>query len=118
MLPQSVNEEDIKLFRPRKWFNGALSLLAYSVWGNLRHQIRITDPLHGIRGLSYKFISELKFNDFGVDADLAMVRHAYKENFTTLEVPVVETQREYGKTHFPAFRTGKSLILYIFRNFI
>ena len=112
MLPDSRNEEDDSFLKHRKWFGLGLSHAAAIRWRNTRVQ-RITDPLHGYRGMSRTFADSLCLLPSGVTADLEMVRHAYKIGARVSEVPVDESEREIGGTHFPAFATGKKLLRYL-----
>lgn len=112
MLPASRNEEDDQILKHRKWFGLGLSQAAALRW---RHGEvpRITDPLHGYRGISRNFADTLKLEPTGVTADLEMVRHAYRIGASVSEVPVDESEREVGGTHFPAYSTGKALLRYL-----
>lgn len=112
MLPESRNEEDDSLLRHRKWFGLGLSQVAALRWRSQSVE-RITDPLHGYRGLSRDFASSLQLLPNGVTADLEMVRHAYKTGARVSEVPVDESERSSGGTHFPAFATGRRLLRYL-----
>lgn len=112
MLTNSVNEEDGKIFRHRKWFGQCLALGAAIRWKRLP-QKRISDPLHGYRGCSRAFAEDLQLQPTGVTADLEMVRQAYISGARYIEIPVVETGREVGGTHFPALRTGRHLLKYL-----
>lgn len=112
MLPASRNEEDDRLIRHRKWFGLFLAQAASLRWNRSRMAV-ISDPLHGYRGCSRAFISGLKLANTGVTADLEMIRHAYETRALVLEVPVDESEREAGGTHFPAFKTGRDLIRYL-----
>lgn len=112
MLPNSKNEEDGQLIRHRKWFGQGLSLAASVRW-NYLGKPRITDPLHGYRGCSRAFTDSLRLRERGVTADLEMVHHAYATGASVSEIPVDESEREVGGTHFPAWRTGKELMRYL-----
>ena len=112
MLPESRNEEDDQVLRHRKWFGLALSHAAALRW-NRNSTTRITDPLHGYRGLSRTFADSLVLRPSGVTADLEMVRAAYCYCVRVTEVPVDESEREIGGTHFPAYSTGKALMRYL-----
>jgi glycosyltransferase involved in cell wall biosynthesis len=114
MLPGATNEEDSQLIRHRKWFGLGLSRAASLRW-NRKGMERITDPLHGYRGCSRSFTDSLILLPTGVTADLEMVRHAYATGARCCEVPVVESEREIGVSHFPAFRTGRALIGFLLR---
>ena len=112
MLPESRNEEDDQFLRHRKWFGMALSHAASIRW-NRKNVPRVSDPLHGYRGLSRSFAENLALQPTGVTADLEMVRAAYRGGARVAEVPVDESEREEGGTHFPAYSTGKSLLRYL-----
>jgi hypothetical protein len=112
MLPSSRNEEDDRVIRHRKWFGIGLGQAASLRW-NRRGATRISDPLHGYRGCSRKFTSSLTLQPTGVTADLEMVRHAYVTGARIAEVPVTESKRVQGGTHFPALSTGRHLVRYL-----
>ena len=115
MLPLSQNEEDFKLFRYRKWFVQFLALTGKLKWGRNRY-FYFTDPIHGFRGLSKEFLKSINFKQEGVTADLEMIKHAYATKGNFSEISVIENPRLAGDTHFPAFKTGKALLKYLFRN--
>lgn len=112
MLPSSRNEEDDRVIRHRKWFGIGLAQAASLRW-NRSGSIRISDPLHGYRGCSRRFTSSLNLQPTGVTADLEMVRHAYRTGARIAEVPVSESKRVQGGTHFPALSTGRHLVRYL-----
>ena len=112
MLRDSVNEEDSTVLRPRKWFGQGLAVAASRRWNDGKLG-RIGDPLHGFRGCSRFFASSLNLPQKGATADLAMVRHAYKERMAVSEFAVQEEARPHGDTHFPAWRTGKELVRFL-----
>ena len=114
MLPSSTNEEDDQLIRHRKLFGQGLAMAASLRW-NRSGISRITDPLHGYRGCSRSFTESLTLRESGVTADLEMVRHAYAMGCKVSEIPVDESEREVGGTHFPAFKTGRELIGYLLK---
>lgn len=115
MLPDSRNEEDDQFLRHRKWFGLALSHAASLRW-NRKGLPRVSDPLHGYRGLSRSFAETLKLRPTGVTADLEMIHAAYQTGARVAEVSVDESEREVGGTHFPAYSTGKSLLRYLLTN--
>jgi len=115
MLPASRNEEDDQLIRHRKWFGQGLAAAASIRW-NRSGIARISDPLHGYRGCSRSFTDSLTLRESGVTADLEMVRHAYALGCKVSEIPVDESEREVGGTHFPAFKTGRELIGYLLKS--
>ena len=115
MLPESRNEEDDQLIRHRKWFGLALSHAASIRW-NRTGIPRLSDPLHGYRGLSRSFAESFTLRHTGVTADLEMVHAAYRSGAHVADVSVDESEREVGGTHFPAYSTGKSLLRYLLTN--
>lgn len=112
MLANSTNEEDDRLIRHRKWFGVFLALAASARWKRGGGP-RISDPLHGYRGCSRSFTRDLRLRPTGVTADLEMVHHAYATRARVSEVPVDESEREVGGTHFPTFKTGRALLVYL-----
>lgn len=114
MMAGAINEEDDRVIKHRKWFGKSLSLAAKLRWSRSK-SVMITDPLHGYRGCSKKFAESLSLLPRGVTADLEMVRHAYQGQLSIAEFPVQESIRIEGVTHFPAYKTGKELIKYLFK---
>lgn len=112
MLPSSRNEEDDRVIRHRKWFGVGLAQAASLRWKR-GGGTRVSDPLHGYRGCSRRFTSSLTLQPTGVTADLEMVRHAYLTGARIAEVPVSESKRVQGGTHFPALSTGRHLMRYL-----
>ena len=112
MLPTSRNEEDDQVIRHRKWFGIGLALAASLRWKRGGGP-RVSDPLHGYRGCSRRFTSSLNLQPTGVTADLEMVHYAYLTGARIAEVPVTESKRVQGTTHFPALSTGRHLVRYL-----
>ena len=112
MLKESVNEEDSKLFRPRKWFVLGLAFLAkllFKTEGNT-----IWDCLHGFRGMYVDSFKKLTISDMNPSVDIEMVCRSYKFHMKRIEFPVCELPRMSGETHFKAIPTGKKLLKYLF----
>lgn len=112
MLKDSWNEEDSNLMKPRKWLSKILSLYAYVIWSESRAE-RITDPLHGFRGMSRDFVSCLRINQEGVTADIEVVKYAYQKKARCTEFPIREDSRKYGKTNFPLWKTGMQILSFM-----
>jgi glycosyltransferase involved in cell wall biosynthesis len=107
------NEEDDQPIRPRKWFGVALALTAAALW---RRQGRVAwDVLHGFRGMRASAFRQINPLPSGVSIDLEMVVRAYKRRLCIASFPVEERRRLAGGTHFPAWRTGKQLLKYCWR---
>lgn len=111
------NEEDSKIFKPRKWFVIILSILINIIYRK-KKQNKITDPLHGIRGFDIKKFNRINLRKKGVTADLEMCIMAMKKNFSYTEIPVKEKKRAYGNTNFPAIKTGTKILIFLISIFI
>lgn len=105
------NEEDEKLFKPRKWFVIGLSIISALLWK--REGKIIWDVLHGFRGFTVKAFKDFHLFDYGVTADLEMVVQSYKAEMKRLEFPTKERMRVDGKTHFKALPTGIKILRYL-----
>ena len=113
LIPGSVNEEDHRLLRPRKWFVRGLALIAALFW---KRDGSITwDVLHGCRGMGRQAFDLIEPLPQGVSIDLEMVVRAYRYKLRRAEFPVVEKPRPSGDTHFKAWPTGKALLRYVWR---
>jgi MYXO-CTERM domain-containing protein len=104
------NEEDDQALKPRKWFVVALALLTAALWR--RRGPIAWDVLHGFRGMRVSAFRQIDPLPQGVSIDLEMVVRAYKRRLSIVSFPVQEGRRLAGRTHFPAWRTGKRLLLY------
>jgi glycosyltransferase involved in cell wall biosynthesis len=107
------NEEDQHWLRPRKWFVLALSLLTALIWRK-RGPI-IWDGLHGFRGMRKDRFFSIDPLAEGLSIDIEMVARCYRKGFRAIEFPTRESKRTTGETHFKAFRTGRLLLSYIWR---
>lgn len=105
------NEEDDKIFRPRKWFVMGLGLLSAAIWR--KKGPLIWDVLHGFRGMRRECFFMIEPLEKGLSIDLEMVVRGYRKGLRMIELPVEERSRLAGETHFKAYRTGKQLLAYI-----
>lgn len=117
-IANSVNEEDIRLFRPRKWAVTGLAYLASLLWrkeGN-----RVYDVLHGFKGWKKTAFVEMSVLDHGLSIDLEMVARSYKLKMKRAEFHATKVVRHYGEAQFKIWPTEKKLSAYIsfelFRN--
>jgi len=114
IVPGAVNEEDSKLFRPRKWFVRGMAMLAALLWKRSGEKL-IWDVLHGCRGMKREAFFRIEPLPQGVTADLEMVARGYRFGMKQVEFPVEEKPRPSGTTHFKAWPTGKALLKYVWR---
>jgi hypothetical protein len=112
LLKESTNEEDLYLFKPRKWFVKVIALYSYVIWGKVKNKI-LWDVLHGFRGMLVKDFNKLSVLKEGISVDIEMVIRSYKANFKYIEFPTKERKRVYGKTHFPATSSGLRILKYL-----
>ncbi len=111
MMKNSVNEEDNKILKPRKWFVLALSAAAAMLFK--REGNTVWDCLHGFRGMTAESFRSLEISDRSPSVDIEMVCRSYKKHLKRIEFPTKESPRIGGETHFKAFSTGKKLLEYI-----
>ena len=105
------NEEDDKMFRPRKWFVLLLALAAkilYQTEGNT-----VWDVLHGFRGMTRLAFHKMSVSNFPMSFDIETCCRAYKLKIKRIEFPVWEKKRIAGKTHFKAMSCGWNFIKYL-----
>jgi glycosyltransferase involved in cell wall biosynthesis len=107
----SVNEEDVTLWRPRKWAVLGLAILAGGIWR--REGYWVKDVLHGFKGWTRVAFNRMKVLDYGLSIDIEMVVRAYKLRIRRTEFPTAEVSRPYGDTHFKIWPTGKKLFAYL-----
>ena len=107
------NEEDVKLFRPRKWGVKALALIAAALWR--QEGPFISDVLHGVKGFSRTAFLRMNPSPTGVSIDLEMAIRSYKRRLRRCEFPVAEWSQPWTKTHFKILPTGLRLAQCLWR---
>lgn len=113
IIKGAKNEEDAKIFRPRKWFVEVLALTVAILFKKNGNKI-LWDVLHGFRGITINGYKKLNLKDNGiVTIDIEMVVRSYKAKIKSIEFPTIESSRLAGKTHFKAIPTGIKIIKYI-----
>lgn len=109
--PGAHNEEDTKLWRPRKFGVIALSLGAALVWRKEGNRIR--DVLHGYKGFTLSAFNRISPLDHGLSIDIEMVIRSYKLKIRRTEFPVREFSRSYGESRFKILPTALKLARYL-----
>lgn len=106
MIKGSFNEEDNKIFKPRKWFNICLAGVSNLLWS--RSENRATDVVQGYRAITRKVYQkmEIKIPD-AIAPDLEQVIKALKKDIKIVEFPTKEGYRINGTTSMTSFKTGK-----------
>lgn len=105
------NEEDERLFKPRKWGVLALALLAALIWRREGYFVR--DVLHGYKGFTLLGFNKMAIRDYGLSIDIEMVVRSYRLRLKRAEFPIVETPRNFGETHFKILPVSIKLIKYL-----
>jgi hypothetical protein len=116
-MKSAQNEEDFKVLRFRKWFGVLVGLYLYKLFSREKPYL-VSDPLHGIRGLSGNFLKQLRFRPLKITGDLEMVVSAYSSHSKIIEIPSIEFPRIAGATHFPAIKSGLRIMIYLIEIFV
>lgn len=110
------NEEDGKLLKPRKCGVLALAGIAALLWRRDGYFVR--DILHGYKGMTVPAFKQIAPLDHGLTIDLEIVIHSYKHRLKTIEFPVTESARTYGKTKFKILPTGIQLFKQLWKELL
>jgi glycosyltransferase involved in cell wall biosynthesis len=87
-LPGARNEEDQKIFAPRKWANIFFTKLANLIWqGNL------TDTINGFRAVRGESLNRMKIDATGFEVEYQMSIRALKLKMKIAEIPTIEGVR-------------------------
>lgn len=116
MIPGAKNEEDDKLFKPRKWFNQLLVAIANIFFGDDTHSA--TDPTQGYRGITVKAYDQLKLDMANLTIDYQMIIRALKKKIKIIEFPTIEGHRLFGETTFKSIPTGIAELKMLWREII
>lgn len=111
-MPGGRNEEDDKLFAPRKWANVAFTWVANALWNTGGY---ITDTINGYRAIT-KRASELMNPDAeGYAIEYQMSIRAMKLGLRVKEIPTIEYDRIGGASKAIAIPTGIKFLCLIAR---
>jgi hypothetical protein len=113
LLKKSLNEEDCKIIKIRKWSVIFLSLFIAYIWKKEGNTIR--DVLHGVKGWKKDIFSRMVINKYGFTIDLEMAIQAYKLKVKRIEFPVREHPIQGRTTNFPFFKTGFSILIFLIK---
>jgi glycosyltransferase involved in cell wall biosynthesis len=105
------NEEDNKLFRPRKWSVLCLAVLAALLWKREGYFVR--DVLHGVKGFTNLAFRKMNLLDYGITIDIEMVIRSYRLHAKRIEFPVSEASRSFSETRFRMLPTGARILKYL-----
>ena len=104
MIRGSVNEDDDKLLKWRKWANRRLAILANTFFAHGGN--KTTDVTNGFRGITAVAWDRLNLSSRDLTMDYQMVIRALKTGIPITEFPTHEGQRIDGATNFASLPTG------------
>lgn len=108
MMTGAVNEEDVHLFRPRKWANLVFNWMAYLTWGRRRN--RVTDGINGYRAITTRAWNMMAPDGPGYTIEYQTTIKAYKLGLSVKEFPTEEGQRIGGESNAKAVSTGLAFL--------
>ncbi len=121
MARASHNEEDDSLFRPRKWANQALTLLANLRW-NARFLIRrspyVTDTINGFRAIRRDAFETAATDAEGYSIEYQLSIRFLKAHLRIVEIPTRELPRIGGESYARSWETGRKLLMTFFRELV
>jgi glycosyltransferase involved in cell wall biosynthesis len=103
MMAGAFNEEDVSLFRPRKWVNQAFTLAANLYWNRGPY---VTDTINGFRAVRREAFEALKTDAEGFVIEYQMSIRAMKNKLKIAEIPTREGQRLGGHSTAESIPTG------------
>lgn len=113
MIPGARNEEDDKLFKPRKIANNVLALIAHQFFG--RNSKKISDPINGYRAITVNAWAKMNLDYTGYDIEFATSIRAYQLQLKVLEFPTIEKNRIGGESGAKAIPTLYVMVRVIYR---
>jgi glycosyltransferase involved in cell wall biosynthesis len=103
MMKGAFNEEDIHVFRLRKWVNQVFTLIANILWNDGPY---ITDTINGFRGLTKDAFKAINLDVAGFVIEYQMSIRSMKKGLKVVEIPTHENQRLGGVSTAESLPTG------------
>lgn len=108
MMQGAANEEDIHLFKWRKWANKGFNLIANLLFR--RTGPFITDSINGYRAITRGAAKCLELDARDYTIEYQMTIRAMKRGLRVVEFPTVEGQRISGRSGAPSLPTGLNFL--------
>jgi glycosyltransferase involved in cell wall biosynthesis len=108
MAAGAVNEEDGKLFRPRKLANLCFNLMANAAFRT--SGAFVTDSINGFRAIRRSLAQRLKLDATDYTIEYQMTIRALRAGARVVEFPTHEGRRVAGHTGAPSIPTGLRFI--------
>lgn len=121
MARESYNEEDDSLFRPRKWANQALTLLANLRWNAsflLRRTPYVTDTINGFRAIRRDAFAAVGTDAEGYAIEYQLSIRFLKAKRRIVEIPTRELPRIGGESYAHSWDTGWKLLMTFFKELV
>lgn len=115
MMNGAMNEEDIHIFKPRKWANNAFNFAINFLFNRKNY---ITDSINGFRAITSKALRHIHLDAIDYTIEYQMTIRCMKSNFKIYEFPTIEGQRKFGATGAPSFSTGIAFIRCLLKEII
>lgn len=117
VIKGAYNEEDNQLFKPRKWFNLSLALIANTIWGNKNN--KGSDITQGYRALTRSTFKKMNIKiPSPIAPDFEQVIRALKHSIKITEFPTHEGDRIYGSTSITSLKAGIEHLKLLFRELL
>ncbi len=104
-MERGVNEEDVRLFRPRAWANRFFTFLGNAAFGGT-----ITDSINGYRAITRDAWNRLHTTARGFAIEYQMSVQALKLRMNIIEFPTKEGPRIGGKSTAHSIPTGLAVL--------
>jgi glycosyltransferase involved in cell wall biosynthesis len=104
MMKGAFNEEDISIYRPRKWANKVFNLLANLFFR--KSGPYVTDSINGYRAITAVAAKRLRLSASDYTIEYQMTMRAMRDRLRILEFPTIEGQRVAGETGAQSIPTG------------
>lgn len=111
MVKGAHNEEDIRLFKPRKWANNAFNIMANLAWNRGPW---ITDTINGFRAIKKDAWRKLALDGPGYTIEYQSSIRAFKLGLKIAEFPTYEDVRIDGREGAPGIKTGIAFVKMFF----
>ena len=112
MMEDSVNEEDVLVFKWRKWANNVFNWFVNIIFN--RTGVYITDSINGYRAITANCAERLALDAPDYTIEYQMTMRALKQNMKIIEFPTIEGERVAGETGAPSIPTGLRFIRRLF----
>ncbi len=116
MMKGARNEEDVRIFKWRKWANNAFNLVANLAFRQEGHFV--TDSINGYRAITCEAAKRLALDALDHTIEYQMTIRAFKHRMRIVEFPTLERDRIAGETHARSIPTGLRFLRALWGEFV